>query len=193
MAWENILAVTSRKLCTGDFGQQAARVGSRHPQALILREKDLSPEAYGKLARQIAAICRQYDVPLILHNFPQVAEALGAEGLHLPLPLLRALAAAQRQRWLYLGTSCHSVDDVREAVALGCTYLVAGHIYETDCKRGVPGRGLAFLRAACEAAGKVPVYAIGGITPDRLAEVQQAGAAGACVMSGMMRDSDWWR
>ena len=132
-------------------------------------------------------------MPLYLHAFPQADTDWQVAGLHLPLPQLRELSRKQRQAWRVLGTSCHSVADVQEAVASGCTYIVAGHIYATDCKKGLPGRGLAFLREACHAAGELPVYAIGGITPERLPEVLAAGAAGACVMSGMMRDSAWWR
>jgi thiamine-phosphate pyrophosphorylase len=79
---------------------------------------------------------------------------------------------------------------VEEAQRLGCSYLVAGNIYETDCKQGLPGRGLDFLQAACQASA-LPVYAIGGITPARLAAVLAAGAAGACVMSGLMQGETW--
>ncbi len=193
MDWKDILAVTNRHLCTGDFLQQVEKTVRCKPKALILREKDLAEADYRKLAVEVQKICCQYGVPLYLHNFPQAAAGLSAVGLHLPLPKLRERTTEERQRWKVLGTSCHSVAEVQEAVALGCTYIVAGHIYATDCKRGLPGRGLDFLRAACEAAGNAPVYAIGGITPERLPAVLAAGAAGACVMSGMMKDSEWWR
>lgn len=193
MDWKDILAVTNRHLCTGDFLQQVEKTVRRKPKALILREKDLAEADYRKLAVEVQKICCRYGVPLYLHNFPQAAAGLSAVGLHLPLPKLRERTTEARQRWKVLGTSCHSVAEVQEALALGCTYIVAGHIYATDCKRGLPGRGLDFLRAACQAASTVPVYAIGGITPERLPAVLAAGAAGACVMSGMMKDSEWWR
>ena len=76
------------------------------------------------------------------------------------------------------------------AERLGCSYVTLGHIYATACKLGLPPRGRDLLRRAC-AAARIPVYAIGGITPARLAEVCADGAAGACVMSGLMRGSDW--
>lgn len=191
--WGKIIAVTNRKLCAGNFLAQLAKVASRQPKAIVLREKDLSVEAYRELAQAAQQICRLRAVPLYLHGFSQATAALQATGLHLPLPQLRELSPKQRRGWRVLGASCHSVEDVQEAVAAGCTYIVAGHIYATDCKKGLPGRGLEFLRAACQAAGDLPVYAIGGITPVRLPEVLAAGAAGACVMSGMMEDSAWWR
>ena len=73
-----------------------------------------------------------------------------------------------------------------EAQRLGCTCVFAGHIFETDCKRGLKGRGLGFLKEVCRAA-EIPVYAIGGISPENYGSVISAGAAGACVMSGFMR------
>ena len=69
---------------------------------------------------------------------------------------------------------------------MGASYLIAGHIFATDCKRGLPGRGLPFLREVCAAADK-PVFAIGGITPGNIADVRNTGAQGVCVMSGLMR------
>ena len=194
MDWHRIIAVTNRRLCAGAFLRQIESVASRQPRAIILREKDLSAGEYRELAQAGQEICRPHAVPLYLHSFPQAAMELQAAGLHLPLPPLRELSAGQQRKdWRVLGTSCHSVADVQEAIALGCSYIVAGHIYATDCKRGLPGRGLDFLRSACQTAGNMPVYAIGGITPERLPEVLAAGAAGACVMSGMMKESDWWR
>ena len=64
----------------------------------------------------------------------------------------------------------------------------SGHIYATDCKKGLPARGTGFLRAVCEAAD-IPVYGIGGIHLDeaQIKEVLGCGAAGGCIMSGMMR------
>ena len=75
------------------------------------------------------------------------------------------------------------------AEALGCTYVTAGHIFDTDSKKGTPGRGLDFLEKVCDAVD-IPVYAIGGIGPDNIRSVLEAGAAGACVMSGLMTCDD---
>ncbi len=85
----------------------------------------------------------------------------------------------------HLGASCHSVDDAREAEALGCTYITAGHIFATDCKRGIPPRGLSFLTDVCHSV-HIPVYAIGGINSSNLSLAVRAGAAGICIMSGAM-------
>ena len=65
---------------------------------------------------------------------------------------------------------------------------MAGHIYATDCKKGLPPRGLSFLREVCSNV-TVPVYAIGGIgfADGRIEEVCKNGAKGACIMSEVMK------
>lgn len=172
------------------FLARLERIAAAHPAAIVLREKDMEEGDYEALAREVQAICLRHQVPFIAHTFAGVAARLGAAGLHLPLPMLRAMREQGGTLPERLGTSCHSLEDVREAERLGCSYLIAGHIYATSCKPGLPPRGLAFLREVT-AATELPVYAIGGITPMRLAEILAAGAAGGCAMSSLMQGDLW--
>ena len=181
-----LICVTNRRLCQEDFSLRLAKIAAAGPDAIILREKDLPAAAYQRLAEQVLSICGQYEAPCVLHSFAQQALGLGAPRLHLPLPQLARLDEAERRRFACLGASCHSLADLQAARRLGCHYIIAGHIFATDCKPGRPGRGLAFLREICRAAGPLPVYAIGGIAPENLLQVRAAGAAGACLMSSLM-------
>lgn len=139
--------------------------------------------------------------------------------IHLPLPILEAYVKKNvsgnistgmskstdnyQQFFKVIGTSVHSVEDAIKAEQLGATYMTAGHIFATDCKKGLPPRGLDFLKNVCDAV-EIPVYAIGGIniasndnstaydamphiSVPRLADVMECGATGGCIMSGMMR------
>lgn len=182
----SVLCITNRALCPGDFLDRTDRIAQARPAAIVLREKDLTPTEYRTLAEQVLAICAKHQTPCILHRFVEVAQSLEHDAIHLPLPVLRELSETTRRAFRVLGASCHSVDEALEAQRLGCTYITAGHVFETDCKRGVPGRGLEFLRAVCQAV-QIPVWAIGGITPERVPSVLQAGAAGVCVMSALMK------
>ena len=76
--------------------------------------------------------------------------------------------------------------EAQEAARLGCTYITAGHVFVTDCKKGLAPRGLAFLQEVVESVA-IPVYAIGGIGSENAASVRKTGAAGVCVMSGLMQ------
>lgn len=187
---KQVIAVTNRRLCSRPFLEQIERVCRYQPGALILREKDLPEAEYTQLAGDVLAVCGRYGVPCILHTYPNAARALDCTAIHLPLPLLRSFQEAPGnplRDFSVIGASVHSVDEAREAEHLGATYLTAGHIYTTDCKKGVPPRGTEFLRHICQAA-TLPVYAIGGIKAEerQLAEVMDCGAKGGCIMSGMM-------
>ncbi len=189
MYMSDILCVTNRKLCREDFLTRVERIAACHPAGIILREKDMSPEEYETSAGAVMEICGRYDVKCILHSFSAIAMSLRAAAIHLPLHLLRELSQEQKAHFDVLGASCHSVDDALEAQAFGCTYITAGHVFETDCKKGLPGRGLEFLRNVC-AAVDIPVYGIGGIYPHNIALVRSTGASGACLMSSLMATED---
>ena len=99
----------------------------------------------------------------------------------------KKLPEGVKEQFQRIGTSVHSVEDAKEAERLGVSYMTAGHIYITDCKKGLAPRGLGFLKDVCSTVN-VPVYAIGGIKFDekQWEELKQNGASGGCIMSGMM-------
>ena len=185
----DLICVTNRKICAGDFLARIKEIAASHPEGIILREKDLCEQEYIALARQVLAICSTYETPCILHTYICAATLLGADRIHLPLHMLRKMTAEEKSRFSVIGASCHSIEEAAEAEKCGCTYITAGHVFDTDCKRGSPGRGLAFLRKICESVS-VPVYGIGGIDASNYRDVCGAGAAGACIMSGFMQCAD---
>ena len=185
MCMSDIICVTNRKLCREDFLTRIERIAACRPAGIILREKDMLSGEYRKLAAAVIEICNKYDVKCILHGFPTVAISFHVNAVHIPLHILRTMSQEQKAHFSILGTSCHSVEDSLEAEALGCTYIIAGHVFETNCKRGLPGRGPDFLRNVCTAV-KLPVYGIGGIGIDNITLVRDTGVAGVCLMSSLM-------
>ena len=181
----DIICVTNRSLCKEDFLTRIENIAKERPAGIILREKDLSENEYIDLARKVIRICRDNGTLCILHNFVKAAIELDCTAIHLPLGVLRALTDEDKARFTLLGASCHSAKDAIEAEKLGCIYITAGHVFDTDCKKGLPGRGLDYLKQVCDSVS-IPVYGIGGISPENIAEVRYAGAKGACVMSGAM-------
>ena len=109
--------------------------------------------------------------------------------LHLPLNRWdeweekESLRNAMRE----IGTSVHSVEQAKKAMELGADYITAGHIFLTDCKKGLPPRGLNFLQQIC-AITSVPVYGIGGVKKENEQSILECGAKGVCIMSGCMRE-----
>ena len=186
ISMSDILCVTSRTLCKEEFLQRVEEIAANKPKGIILREKDLSEKEYKELAEKVLVICKKDDVPCMLHSFIDVAIELGAENIHLPLHILRKVDEKTKETFKIIGASCHSVEEAHEAEQLGCTYITAGHVFVTDCKKGLAPRGVEFLQNVCESVS-IPVYAIGGISSENINAVRKVGAAGACVMSGLMR------
>lgn len=182
----DILCITNRRLCREDFLDRVRKIAAAHPKGIILREKDLERTEYRLLASRVIEICREYGTECILHSFTDEAIGLGAGAIHLPMPVLREMGAEQKAAFTTIGASCHSLAELKEAQALGCTYVTAGHIFDTDCKAGLPGRGLRFLEEMCSAAC-IPVYGIGGVSQSNIELIRAAGASGGCVMSGIMK------
>lgn len=181
----DILCVTNRTLCKEDFLIRIEKIAKKNPQGVILREKDLFAKEYISLAKSVLEICQRYNTPCLLHSFVDIAKELSCTAIHLPLHILRTLSEEDKRAFTTLGASCHSVQDAKEAERLGCTYIITGHIFETDCKKGLAGRGPGFLHDVCTSVS-IPVYAIGGINAQNIIKVRKAGAAGACIMSGLM-------
>ena len=177
----DIICVTDRQLC-GDFIFRLKKIVSAKPKYIILREKDMSEEAYTALAREVLDICRSGGVPLICNTFFAAAGEIGADGIHLPLWLAKKGGC---DRFAHMGISVHSLSEAAEAEKLGADYITYGHIFPTDCKRGLAPRGTEALREVCSLVN-IPVYAIGGITPQNAARTTEAGAAGICLMSSLM-------
>ena len=163
--------------------ERVEKIAANKPKGIILREKDLSEEEYKKLAENVLQICEEHHVPCILHYFVDAAMELGAENIHLPLYVLREMDEKKKETFKQIGASCHSVEEAQEAERLGCTYITAGHVFVTDCKKGLAPRGLEFLQDVCRSVS-IPVYAIGGINGENIDAVRKTGASGACVMSG---------
>lgn len=177
-----IIAVTSRQLCPRPLWEQIPRIRQAGISSIILREKDLSEDDYLRLAEKVFRVCVENNVELTIHNYPQVAKKLGISRIHMPLPLLNVNTTHEFET---AGTSIHSLEQLKQAESLNVSYVTCGHIFATDCKKGLNPRGISFLYDICNESS-VPVFAIGGITKERISEISETGAAGACIMSSAM-------
>ena len=178
-----LIAVTARVLCPRPLWEQIPRIRQAGIRRVILREKDLSAEDYTALAEKVLRACDACGVELVIHQYSQTARALGLSTLHLPLG---QVTEALCREFPVVGSSVHSPEQLEQAERCGVNYVTAGHVFATDCKPGIPPRGVAFLRELCSRT-KLPIYAIGGISPERLPELMGSGVRGACIMSAAMR------
>jgi thiamine-phosphate pyrophosphorylase len=155
--------------------------------AVQVREKDLGAADLAFLCRRIRGLTRDTRALLVVNDRVDVALAVGADGVQrtstsLTVEDIRAVA----DKRLRIGASIHSLPDAREAELEGADWLVFGPVYDTPSKRMYgPPQGLDKL-ARVAAAVRIPVVAIGGVTPERVPEVRRAGARGVAVVSSIL-------
>jgi thiamine-phosphate pyrophosphorylase len=155
--------------------------------AVQAREKDLGAGELAALCHRLRALTRDHGARLIVNDRVDVALAVGADGVQrthasLPVDHIRSIAG----RRLAIGASVHSLEDAVDAEVRGADWITFGPVYDTPSKRrwGAP-QGLARLGKVA-AAVHVPVIAIGGITPERVAAVRHAGAAGVAAIAALL-------
>ena len=195
--------ITNRKLCENEnLEKQIEKIFSAYKRkiiledfeivALTLREKDLDKNEYLNLVKKIYPICKRYRIDLILHqNYDlNLDEKYKIEGIHLSYDNFKSLNKNIREelikKYKRIGISIHSIDEAKEVENLGATYVVAGHIFETDCKKGLEPRGLNFIKELSSIL-TIPIFAIGGINQENSHLAINSGAFGVCMMSSLMK------
>lgn len=162
----------------GDFLERVSAL-YKNGVSVILREKDLSENEYERLAKSVLEVCPN----VILHSYANIAKRLGVRKIHLPLHMMNERI---KNDFETIGVSVHSALEAVTAEKMGASYITAGHIFATDCKSGLAPRGTEFLRSVAYAVN-IPVYGIGGISPDNIVKIKETGADGSCIMSGFMK------
>lgn len=158
--------------------------------AVQVREKDLGAGDLAFLCRRLRPLTLDRGALLIVNDRVDVALAVGADAVqrtHASLPVedIRALV----DKRLRVGASVHSLEEAVEAEVKGADWVVFGPVYDTASKRAWgPPQGPARLERVA-AALRIPVIAIGGMTPERVREVRGAGARGVAAISAIL-DTD---
>ena len=151
-----------------------------------VREKDLPGAELLALAVQVVAEARRVSqgrASVLVNDRLDVALASRAAGVHLPshgLPIEGVRRAGGRK--FLIGRSVHSLAEARAAEKAGADYLLFGPVFATPGKEafGAP-QGVPAVRRLVESV-RVPVWAIGGITPENAAELRGAGVAGVAAI-----------
>ncbi len=176
-----LLAISDRRLCGGRAGLAAWAAGLPRGVAIQLREKDLCQSDLVAVGRGIRS---SFDGTLIVNGHPEVALAIGADGVHLPSSASWAtLGPAIREQGLLLGVSTHGRAELRAASDSKADYALFGPVFDSPHKRrfGAP-QGLAKLRSACLEGP--PVLAVGGVEAGVAAALVAAGASGLAAIRG---------
>ena len=148
-----------------------------------LRARRLAPAAAAGLAGDVARECRDAGAELLLNRDIALAAGLGV-GVHLGSEQLAGLDARPLPPGQAVGASCHDLDDLRRAQALGCDFAVLGPLHPTASHPGAATLGWDGFVALREQVA-LPIYAIGGLTLDDLPAARGNGAQGIAAIRGL--------
>ena len=188
-----LYAITSAAVCADEARLRAAVTAALQGGAVMIqyRDKQASAPQRQTRAEMLARLCRAAGARFIVNDAPELAAAVGADGVHLG----RSDAGVDAARELLgagaiIGVSCGpDVARVRAGAAAGADYVAVGRLFASTTKPDAPGATLADLRAA-RAATRLPLCAIGGITPGNAPAVVAAGADLIAAVAGVFAAED---
>jgi len=182
-----VYPITDVSISGLSHAEQVALLADRGATLVQIREKHAPPLQFYEQAKAARAVARERGVQIIINDRVDIALAVGADGVHLGQDDLPPEAA---RRLLgdnaVIGCSTHSLSQALEVTKLPVDYIAIGPIFQTSTKENPsPVVGLDGLRVVREAIGKLPLVAIGGITPANAEEVIEAGADAVAMIRGL--------
>lgn len=186
-----LYAITPDALDTGDLVGKVRRALAGGVRAVQYRTKSASPALRHDQGLALLEVCRAARVPLIINDDLDLAEALGADGVHLgreDVPIAAARLRLGERR--LLGASCYDrLDLATKARSDGADYVAFGSAFSSVTKPGATRAPLSLYREA-KARLTCPIVAIGGITSHNARAVIDAGADAVAVISGLFDAPD---
>jgi thiamine-phosphate pyrophosphorylase len=157
---------------------------------LELRDRESPRNAVERSGQTFRRFADTYAANFIVNDDPHLAAELRADGVHLGQ---EDMAPAEAREILgpeaIVGLSTHSREQIEAAAEQPVDYISVGPIWETPTKEGRPGTGLELIAEAARIA-TVPWFAIGGISPENVTEVVEAGARRICVVRAIRDAND---
>jgi 8-oxo-dGTP diphosphatase len=159
------------------FLQQLRRSLQAGVRLVQLRAKKLVTTAYLKLARAVEELCEEYGARLLLNADPGLLEGSGVAGLHLSSHRLMACRERPVAEGLLLAASCHSLQELQQAECIGADFVLLSPVKPTASHPGTEAMGWRQFQLLTEQS-RLPVYALGGMSPGNLNKAWRHGAQG---------------
>lgn len=186
-----LYAVTDRRWLEGrrlaDQVEEALKGGVTFVQ---LREKDLDEERFLEEAREIKELCGRYQVPFVINDNVDIAQAVDADGVHVGQSDMEAGdVRARLGQDKIIGVSAQTVEQALLAESRGADYLGVGAVFATGSKADASEVDHETVKAICQAV-HIPVIAIGGITGENVGALTGTGVCGVAVISAIFAQED---
>ena len=186
-----IYLVTDEKACLEkDFYaciEEAIKGGAGIVQ---LREKNISTKDLYEKALKVKEICKNYGALFIINDRLDIAQAVGADGVHLgqsDMPIEKARKILKDK--FLIGATARNIEEAKRAELLGADYIGSGAIFGTSTKDNAKKLEMEELKKIV-ASVKIPVFAIGGININNVGILKNIGLQGICSVSGILSEKD---
>ena len=186
-----IYLVTDEKACLGkDFYaciEEAIKGGVRIVQ---LREKNISTKDFYEKALKVKEICKNYGVLFIINDRLDIAQAVGADGVHLgqsDMPIEEARKILKDK--FLIGATARNIEEAKKVELSGADYIGSGAIFGTSTKDNAKKLEMEDLKKIVNSV-KIPVFAIGGININNVGSLKNIGLQGICAVSGILSEKD---
>ena len=153
-----------------------------------LRAKTLTPAQYAQLAKEALVCCRHYNARLLLNAPINLVQSLEADGVHLTSTNQMMYEARPLPAELLVSVACHDTHQVRHANQIGADLLTLSPVLPTATHTIAAPLGWSQFRELA-ALSTMPVYALGGITPDMVDEARKAGAYGIAAIRSLWKST----
>lgn len=167
------------ELGEGEFLLRLERALQNGLRMMQLREKHLSRDELRELARRVTALAHAHGAKMLLNGDVELAREVGADGVQLTSTQLATLNERPAVDWC--AASCHGLEELRRAEALGCSFALLSPVLPTRSHPGAPHLGWENF-AAIAAGSSIPVYALGGLTRDDMQTAWRHGAHGIALL-----------
>ena len=186
-----IYLVTDEKACLEkDFYaciEEAIKGGVKIVQ---LREKNISTKDFYEKALKVKEICKNYGALFIINDRLDIAQVVGADGVHLgqsDMPIEKAREILKDK--FLIGATARNVEEAKIAELLGADYIGSGAIFGTNTKDNAKKLEMEELKKIV-ASVKIPVFAIGGININNVSSLKNIGLQGICAVSGILSEKN---
>jgi thiamine-phosphate pyrophosphorylase len=190
LAGARLHVLLSGAACKSSVEWTIAEAAAGGADIVQLREKSLSDRELLHRARDVRRWTRRAGVLFIVNDRPDVARLAQADGVHLgqdDLPVKEARRVLGPDAMI--GVSTHTVDQLRQAIRDGASYVGVGPTFPSGTKEFAELAGLEYVRQAA-AETTLPMFVLGGVTRENVAEVVAAGGRRVAVSEAIARADD---
>lgn len=188
-AGQRVMVITDRRAASRPVEEIVGLALAGGSRTILLRDKEADPDERRHLSKTVSRLCRYFGAALLVHSDAALAIELEAAALHLPQKASIAAARAIVGP-MPIGVSCHSEAECIHAEAEGAQFVMLSPLFRSTSKKDMEhAMGLTRF-AEIAALTRLPVTALGGITPESVAAALRAGASSVAVLGGVMAAED---